>query len=184
MQASAAWGGLNRNLCSPAPITVMSVPMMPPHDGVIGGVDTHTYVHAVAALSPTGQPLGTALFPTTSAGHLASLRSHGQVIRAGVERTGSCGAGLMRHLRANGIDVVEVNRPNRRLRRRRQRSKFDTVAPIPLDRPEEHQCGMFHAIEVTYSSPARLGHFVASDSSATDVRERHPLESPFLQGPR
>jgi transposase len=103
--------------------------MMPPNDqDVIGGVDTHKHVHAAAVLSATGQLVGTALFPTTSAGHgqlQAWLRSHGRVVRVGVEGTGSYGAGLMRHLRSAGVDVVEVNRPNRQLRR--QRGKSDTV---------------------------------------------------------
>jgi transposase len=95
---------------------------------VVGGVDTHKDVHAAAALSVTGQLLGTALFPTTRAGHsqlLAWLTSHGVLIRVGVEGTGSYGSGLMRHLRSAGISVVEVNRPNRQLRR--QRGKSDTV---------------------------------------------------------
>ena len=35
---------------------------------VFGGVDTHKDVHAAAALSVTGQLLGTARFPTTRAG--------------------------------------------------------------------------------------------------------------------
>jgi len=103
--------------------------VMPPDDqDVIGGVDTHKDVHAAAALSPTGRLLGTALFPTTNAGHiqlLSWLQSHGRVICVGVEGTGSYGAGLMRHLRSAGISVVEVNRPNRQLRR--QRGKSDTV---------------------------------------------------------
>jgi hypothetical protein len=40
---------------------------------VVGGVDTHKDVHAVAALSVTGQLLGTALSPTTLAGHCQLL---------------------------------------------------------------------------------------------------------------
>jgi transposase len=39
------------------------------------------------------------------------------VCRAGVEGTGSFGAGLARFLGAAGIRVVEVTRPNRRARR-------------------------------------------------------------------
>jgi transposase len=95
---------------------------------VVGGVDTHKDVHAAAALSTSGRLLGTALFPTTRAGYgqlLAWLAGHGRLIRVGVEGTGSYGSGLMRHFRSAGISVVEVNRPNRQLRR--QRGKSDTV---------------------------------------------------------
>ncbi len=95
---------------------------------VIGGVDTHKDVHAAAALSVTGQLLGTALFPTTRAGDsqlLAWFTGHGSLIRVGVEGTGSYGSGLTRHLQSAGITVIEVNRPNRQLRR--QRGKSDTV---------------------------------------------------------
>jgi transposase len=95
---------------------------------VFGGVDTHKDVHAAAALSVTGQLLGTALFPTTRAG-LSQLSTwftgYGALIRVGVEGTGSYGSGLTRHLRSAGISVVEVNRPNRQFRR--QRGKSDTV---------------------------------------------------------
>ena len=42
-----------------------------------------------------------------------------------MEGTGSCGAGLARHLASQGIKTVEVNRPNRQMRR--SRGKNDTV---------------------------------------------------------
>ena len=42
-----------------------------------------------------------------------------------MEGTGSYGAGLARHLTTAGVEVVEVNRPNRQLRR--LRGKTDTV---------------------------------------------------------
>jgi transposase len=48
-----------------------------------------------------------------------------KLARVGVEGTGSYGAGLARHLANAGIEVVEVNRPNRQARRRR--GKSDTV---------------------------------------------------------
>jgi len=46
----------------------------------------------------------------------------GPLARAGVEGTGTYGAGLARYLTGNGITVVEVNRPNRQARRRRGKS--------------------------------------------------------------
>jgi transposase len=44
------------------------------------------------------------------------------VERIGVEGTGTYGAGLARFVRAYGLEVVEVNRPDRSLRRRRGKS--------------------------------------------------------------
>jgi len=43
-------------------------------------------------------------------------------VQVGVEGTGSYGAGLARYLRANGVNLVEVDRPDRRTRRRRGKS--------------------------------------------------------------
>src|SRR5207247_519328 len=87
---------------------------------VIGGVDTHADVHVAAACDRLGGVLGTAQFATTPAGYRALLRylvSFGHVESVGVEGTGSYGAGLARHLTERGIVVVEVNRPNRQVRR-------------------------------------------------------------------
>jgi transposase len=49
-------------------------------------------------------------------------RSFGNVRRAGIEGTGTYGAGLARLLREEGIEVREVNRPNRSKRRRQGKS--------------------------------------------------------------
>jgi transposase len=49
-----------------------------------------------------------------------------------VEGTGSWGAGLARFLTARGIEVIEVNRPNRQ--RRRQRGKSDPADAIAAGR--------------------------------------------------
>jgi len=88
---------------------------------VTGGVDTHLDVHVAAALDSIGGLLGVESFEATAAGEdkLACwLGSFGTVVRVGVEGTGSYGAGLARLLAAGGIEVVEVDRPNRQLRRR------------------------------------------------------------------
>ena len=50
------------------------------------------------------------------------IASFGPIGRVGVEGTGSCGVGLARFLTAAGIDVVEVDRPNRQVRRRKGKS--------------------------------------------------------------
>jgi transposase len=88
---------------------------------VTGGVDTHLDVHVAAAVDANGGVLGVESFPTTSAGFARLhdwLTSFGVVARVGVEGTGAYGAGLARALRGSGLEVVEVDRPNRQLRRR------------------------------------------------------------------
>lgn len=92
---------------------------------VTGGVDTHLDTHVAAALDPIGGLLGVESFGTDSAGCrqlLGWLRGFGEVARVGVEGTGSYGAGLARLLREAGMEVVEVDRPNRQARRRRGKS--------------------------------------------------------------
>jgi transposase len=50
---------------------------------------------------------------------------HGGIAAFGVEGTGAYGAGLARHLRAAGQLVIEVDRPDRKIRR--QRGKSDPI---------------------------------------------------------
>ncbi len=88
---------------------------------VVGGVDTHVDVHVAAAIDSNGGVLGVESFPTDAAGYEALtewLVGFGLVIRVGVEGTGSYGVGLSRYLRREGVEVVEVDRPNREARRR------------------------------------------------------------------
>jgi transposase len=92
---------------------------------VTGGVDTHLEFHVAAALDERGGLLGVERFETTTRGYkklLAWLEDFGPVALVGVEGTGSYGAGLTRHLHAEGIAVVEVDRPNRQRRRRQGKS--------------------------------------------------------------
>jgi transposase len=92
---------------------------------VTGGVDSHKDTHVVAALDGLGQVLGTKAFPVTAAGYralLGWLRSFGALEVVGVEGTGAWGAGLARFLTAQGVAVVEVQRPNRQHRRRHGKS--------------------------------------------------------------
>lgn len=92
---------------------------------ITGGVDTHADTHTVAALDGIGRLLGHATYPATPAGFddlLAWLLGHGQVTAVGMEGTGSYGAGLFQHLRANGLRVVEVDQPDRRARRKAGKS--------------------------------------------------------------
>jgi transposase len=92
---------------------------------VTGGVDTHLEFHVAAALDERGGLLGIERFDTTTRGYkklLAWLEAFGPVVLVGVEGTSSYGAGLTRHLHAEGIAVVEVDRPNRQRRRRQGKS--------------------------------------------------------------
>ena len=88
---------------------------------VTGGVDTHRDVHVAAALDHNGGVLGVEFFTADRAGYRALLdwlASHGPLERVGVEGTGAYGAGLSRFLQAAGVTVIEVDRPNRQVRRR------------------------------------------------------------------
>ncbi len=95
---------------------------------VTGGVDTHKEVHVAAVIDEQAKIIGTASFPTNLVGYeelFGWMSSFGTVERVGIEGTGSYGAGLTRYLTTQRVEVVEVNRPNRQLRRRR--GKSDTV---------------------------------------------------------
>jgi transposase len=92
---------------------------------ITGGVDTHADMHVAAALDSIGGLLGVQEFPATAAGYaslLGWLRGFGTLAVAGVEGTGSYGAGLARHLAAAGVCVVEVDRPDRQDRARQGKS--------------------------------------------------------------
>jgi transposase len=108
----------------------MAMTSMP--EMITGGVDTHLDVHVAAALDGVGGLLGVDVFPATAKGYrrlLSWLRGFGEVGLVGVEGTGSYGAGLTRHLHASGVRVVEVDRPNRQVRRRRGKSDpVDAIA--------------------------------------------------------
>jgi transposase len=84
---------------------------------VILGVDTHLDLHTAVALDHLGRRLGQASVPTTAKGYEELLRwaeGFGPLRCAGIEGTSSYGAGLTRHLRARGIEVLEVERPKHR----------------------------------------------------------------------
>jgi transposase len=99
---------------------------------VTGGVDTHAEMHVASVADQAGRILGTKDFPATAEGYataLAWMRGHGDLVKVGVEGTGSYGAGLARYLAAQGVEVAEVMRPNRQARRRRGKSDAaDAVA--------------------------------------------------------
>src|SRR5215208_3194036 len=97
---------------------------------VILGVDTHLDFHVAVALDHLGRRLGESSVPATVKGYERLLRwakRFGPVRCAGVEGTSSYGAGLARHLRARGIEVLEVERPKHR--RRSSRSNVEKSDP-------------------------------------------------------
>ena len=100
---------------------------------VTGGVDTHAEVHVAAVVDQVGRVLGTETFSATAPGYQAALAwmgGFGELGTVGIEGTGSYGAGLARHLAAQGVAVVEVIRPNRQARRRRGKSQAGDVEAI------------------------------------------------------
>ena len=95
---------------------------------VILGVDTHKDTHVAALLNPVGALLDSRCFAATAAGYqqlLGWAQAFGTPRRAGVECTGSYGAALSRHLQAAGVQVLDVNQPDKATRRRR--GKTDAI---------------------------------------------------------
>jgi transposase len=95
---------------------------------IIGGVDTHAATHHAAVIDQHGRLLADAEFAASPQGYanlLSWMRRHGRLDVVGVEGTGAYGAGLARHLHDAGVSVLEVPRPDRRLRR--QHGKSDSL---------------------------------------------------------
>ena len=83
------------------------------------GIDTHQRTHHAALLDLDGTPVADAEFPANEPGYTALIDwagSHGEITVAGVESTGSYGAGVTRRLLVEGWDLREVNRPDIRTR--------------------------------------------------------------------
>jgi transposase len=110
-------------------VTTVSTEGMETEVAVILGVDTHLDFHVAVAIDHLGRRLGEASVPTTPKGYERLLRwteGFGSLRCAGVEGTSSYGAGLARHLRSRGIEVLEVERPKHRRRSpRRNLQKSD-----------------------------------------------------------
>jgi transposase len=95
---------------------------------VIVGVDTHAETHVAVAIDGVGRRLGELSVATTPRGYrdlVVWARQFGRLDRAGVEGGGAYGAGLVRFLRGEGVEVIEIDRPNRQ--RRRRHGKSDPV---------------------------------------------------------
>ena len=102
--------------------------MQKPIEGqVVVGVDTHKEIHVAAAVDWRGTLVDEKSFATTRQGYrqLESwARSLGDVLRVGVECSGSYGSGLTRHLAKNGFTVLEVTFPDKTVRRKRGKDDF------------------------------------------------------------
>src|SRR4051794_9669467 len=94
--------------------------------GVVVGVDAHTDTHDVAVLDDCGRLLARQTFAADAAGYRALrewIEPFAPIAAIGVESTGSYAAGLVRHMRAEGLEVVlEINQPHPHTRRRRGKS--------------------------------------------------------------
>lgn len=87
---------------------------------IILGVDTHKDFHHAALITGWGEPIADRAFEATPAGYgqlLAWASGYGFITRAGVEGTGSYGAGLTGLLLARSVSVIDVIAPDRQLRR-------------------------------------------------------------------
>ena len=95
---------------------------------LIVGVDTHKHAHVAVALDQVGAVIATITIPVDRTGY-AQLEAWsgelGEQAEFGIEGTGSYGAGLASFLRRRGHQVLEVNRPDRRIRY--LRGKNDTI---------------------------------------------------------
>lgn len=92
------------------------------------GVDTHLDVHVVAILNHTGKIVGSHSFSVNSKGYTELFEwasMFGEIAYAGIEGTGTYGAGLYQSLVKKEVCMLEVNRPDRSMRR--LKGKSDTV---------------------------------------------------------
>jgi transposase len=102
---------------------------------ITGGVDTHLDEHVAAVVDGNGGVLQVRSFPADRGGYQSLhswLMTFGELTRVGVEGTGAYGAGLSRYLQSTGVEVIEVDRPNRQQRRRH--GKSDTLDAIEAAR--------------------------------------------------
>lgn len=101
-----------------------------PHepDDVIVGVDTHSETHVAVVIDQLGQRLAGRSFAATRAGYARLVEwasGFGVIDRIGIEGTGSWGRGLTLFCLSLGLAVRDVDRPDRRTRRRK--GKTDLV---------------------------------------------------------
>ncbi len=94
------------------------------------GVDTHKHEHVAKALDGLGQVVGGLQIKANLHGYIELaqwLRALDDDVMVGIEGAGSYGAGLCELLLAEGICVVEVERPRRQDRRRGKSDQIDAL---------------------------------------------------------
>lgn len=150
-----------------------------PDQPVVVGVDTHLDFHVAAVISPLGALLGTETFPATAAGYNALIswtRSHGPAIIAGIEGPSSYGAGLSAALRGTGIEVHEVDRPDRASRRRRGKTDaFDAEAAARrvlsgLTHPAKINDGVIESLRML-----KVQHTSATKQRTATINQMHQI---------
>jgi len=95
---------------------------------VVIGVDTHKHIHVAVAMDTVGAVLASLTIATDSGGFRQLLQwaqGLGKISAFGIEGTGSYGSSVASYVRRHGYKVVEVSRPDRRLRR--LNGKSDTL---------------------------------------------------------
>jgi transposase len=114
-------------------------------DAVIGG-DTHKDTHTLEMSSPTGAVIATTTIGNTAAGYAEAIswiaaHAPGDRLIVGLEGTRSYGCGLARAFTAAGLQVVEVEQPARRTRRRGKSDPIDAhlACLSVLNMPEQRK---------------------------------------------
>lgn len=95
---------------------------------IVIGVGTHKHIHVAAVMDSIGGILATLTIATNATGYKQLLEwaaGFGKIIAFGIEGTGCYGAPLTSFLRCRDHKVIEVARPDRRLRR--LNGKSDTL---------------------------------------------------------
>jgi transposase len=155
----------------PAPISAVTV-----------GVDTHLETHVAAVVDQAGRLLDTNAFAASTRGYVALVtwaEGFGPVERIGIEGTGTYGAGLARFARAYGLQVLEVDRPDRSTRRRRgksdpidaQAAARATLAGVAATTPKtrDGQVEMIRVLRVARRGALKPGWRPPSNSTASST---------------
>jgi transposase len=101
----------------------------------------------------SGQRLATRAFPTTASGYRRLLdwaATHGTLDTVAIEGANTYGAGLTRAARARGLEVVEVTRPERKVRDGRGKSD-------PIDAEAAARAALAGTATVISKTPGRPG---------------------------